>query len=525
MDSRSPSGRAAAFGYRLRLTRRKVELREPSRREVYPIAYAALLLFVPLTGVLFVTLRPPVAMAVGMFFAMLFLPEAIALNVPGLPDLTKRSLPPLLLLMGLAVASPRRFAAALRFRRSDWLLLLLIAAVAASGLTNSDMVRMGPRHIPGITTWDTLSNIAGTILGFVFPYLVGRAQIRDSRDLREFVTILVGSCVAYLPFIYFELRMSPQLHHMVYGYAQHSFLQTIRYGGYRPMVFTSHGLTLAMISLAGVMAAWGLVKARSRAFGLLKVPIAVVLTITHVLLKSTGAIVYAAVGLLLLLTAGKRTRLVVAGVLCAIVLSYPSLRAADEFPTTEFVEVARRINSGRAQSLEFRFDNEDILLRKARMRPWFGWSSWGRNRVYDESGKDISVTDGTWVIVYGSSGFVGFIATFGLLVSAIMTAFRASNRLRGPDSVLLGTLAWISVFCLVDLIPNAIGSDLTLYLAGCIVGAAHGLRNSGRAAMRPPARARFLASGALERTSVPPDVVVPSPVMGALPRRSPMPWT
>ena len=58
----------------------------------------------------------------------------------------------------------------------------------------------------------------------------------------------------YVPLCLFEVRMSPQLHNMVYGFAQHSFGQTVRGGGWRPMVFMQHGLAVGLFM--SVMLPW-----------------------------------------------------------------------------------------------------------------------------------------------------------------------------------------------------------------------------------------------------------------------------
>lgn len=440
-----------------------------------PAAQIALLLVAPIAAILFGTLRPHQAAAIVMLGAMLFLPERVGFDLPGLPLLGKHSLPPLVVLAAILLTAPQRLSPGTLLRRSDWFLVVLLLGAFATGSANSDPVSCGPLTIRGISTWDAMSDASSILLGVVAPYLVGRAQIRSSRELRDFAAILVGASLVYLPLIYFELRMSPQLHNMVYGFAQHDFLQTIRFGGYRPMVFMSHGLTLAMFSFAGFVAAWALTRRGSRVFGSLSVPIALVLSVTHVLLKSTGAILYALVALPLLFFVKRRTGLIVATLLCAVVLTYPSTRAAGTFPTTWMVEQAQALSYERAQSLEFRFQNEDLLLEKARQRFWLGWSAWGRSRVCSADGRDTAVTDGAWVIVFGVYGAVGFYALFGLLTNASLTAFRALGHLPSAEAHLLSAMAWVQVFLVVDLIPNGIGSNLHLYLTGCIVGAAHSL--------------------------------------------------
>jgi len=434
------------------------------------IAYAALLLVIPFAAILFGTLRPQHATAVLMLGAMLFLPERIGFDAPGLPSIDKSSLPPLVVLVALSLTARRRLALALRLHRSDWLLLLLVTGGLATSLSNFDPVRCGSLTIPGMDTWDALSETVPTILGVVAPYLIGRAQIQHARDPRDFFEILVGAYIIYLPLIYFELRMSPQLHYMVYGIQQHSFIQTIRFGGYRPMVFMPHGLALAMFSFSGIIMAWALARTGSRALGSFAVPVACVLSITHVLLKSSAAIVYAVLAFPLVFFTGRRTASAVALVMCATVLTYPLLRAADAFPTATILEGVRRVSYERAQSLDFRFRNEDVLLERARLRPWLGWGSWGRPRVCDADGRDLAVTDGAWIITLGNRGAVGLLAIFGVLVSASLTGLRALGRLRRLDGVLLCALTWIQIFFVVDLIPNASGFTLALYLSGCLVG-------------------------------------------------------
>ena len=49
-------------------------------------------------------------------------------------------------------------------------------------------------------------------------------------------------------------------------------------------------------------------------------------------------------------------------------------------------------------------------------RPVWGWGGWGRNRVFDTSGRDVSVTDGMWVIYLGVYGLVGLVAWTALLL-------------------------------------------------------------------------------------------------------------
>jgi hypothetical protein len=129
------------------------------------------------------------------------------------------------------------------------------------------------------------------------------------------------------------------------------------------------------------------------------------------------------------------------------------------------------VSAQRAGSFQFRVENEDRLLNKANQKPLFGWGTWGRNRVFDqESGADLTITDGEWILRFGMYGWVGYLALFGLFAAS---AFSALTSVRGPitsSSIALAGLTLILAVNLVDLIPNANLLPLTYLLAGSIAG-------------------------------------------------------
>ena len=146
------------------------------------------------------------------------------------------------------------------------------------------------------------------------------------------------------------------------------------------------------------------------------------------------------------------------------------------------IEIANTISTDRAESLKTRFDNEDQLLQRASQRFLFGWGRWGRSRIYDKnSGKDLSITDGRWIIDIGQFGLFGFLAEFGLLVLPI---FRAASALKFAgsinDKVNLAALALILATSVVDLLPNSGLMPWTWLLAGALLGRAEALRQRSR---------------------------------------------
>jgi hypothetical protein len=161
----------------------------------------------------------------------------------------------------------------------------------------------------------------------------------------------------------------------------------------------------------------------------------------------------------------------VAVVLAAIVLSYPILRISSLVPTEQIVQLVDAVNAERANSLKFRFVQEDQLLAHASDRFWFGWGRYGRNRVYDERGNDVSITDGQWILTLGQFGFLGFLAQFGLLTLPIFYAARILATLKSRrEKVLLSCLSLILAITAIEQIPNASINPWGWLIGGALLG-------------------------------------------------------
>jgi hypothetical protein len=164
-------------------------------------------------------------------------------------------------------------------------------------------------------------------------------------------------------------------------------------------------------------------------------------------------------------------------VLVIIALAYPLLRVADLIPTTSILEIAGAVDTDRADSLRSRFFEEHLLLDHTWERPWFGWGRFGRGRVYDFDGTDISTTDGWWINVLADSGLFGFFSNFGLLALAV---FRAATALKFAPTIrekeYLAAITLILAVNIFDLLPNSPISPWTWLLVGSLLGRAEALR-------------------------------------------------
>lgn len=448
------------------------------------LAYLALLLWPLVTIVLWLRLDPARALIWTILGAYLALPPAQAVfALPGLPDLDKTSLPNLMAL-GCAVFLLHDRVA---FWPAGWigrlLVLVYVLSPFATVLTNTDPITGPGLYLPGTTLYDSVSVMAGQAIT-VTPFFLARRYLASPEALRALMVALVAGGLAYVLPMLVEARLSPQINVWVYGFFAHDFGQTIRFGGFRPMVFLPHGLWLAMFMLMSFLSALALARATPAADRTKWVGFVLILAAALVLGRSVGPLFYAvALGPVILLS-GRRTQVLVAGVLAAIVITYPLLRGLHLVPLDSVLSLAERISAERAESFAFRVENEEVLLDHAALRPLFGWGGYGRNLSYEmETGKVLTVSDGMWIIRLGMNGWVGYLAEFGLLVLPVLLLLREALRGAAAVGAAAAAVAVIYAANLADLLPNATLVPLTWLIGGAILGHAEALKAAAR---RPP---------------------------------------
>ena len=148
----------------------------------------------------------------------------------------------------------------LRFRPKlmDFPMVVLCVSPLISSLTN------------GLGAYNGGSDVFKEGVKWMLPYFLGRIYFNDMRGMRELaIGIFLGGLV-YVPLCLFEIRFSPQLHRLFYGFHPSGFTQVVRMGGYRPTVFLIHGLMVGMWMTAASLCGFWLWQTRSiqRLFGL-----------------------------------------------------------------------------------------------------------------------------------------------------------------------------------------------------------------------------------------------------------------
>jgi hypothetical protein len=473
-------------------------------------AYSALLLWVPITWYVFRTYPKGRAALICFLGGYMFLPELTVFKLPLFPQIGKARIILLSMTVGLLFFSRGKRGRLEPF----WYAILLLDFVGSMGswMTNTDAVHWGPVVLQGHTFKDGMFLFLSSFTEAILASYLGMACFRSEKDLDSCITMLAGAGLVYAVPILWEARMSPQLHRWIYGYAAFDdFIQSVRWGGYRPQVFMTHGLMTSLFMLGPATVSMAATRLRMRVWKTTGRVAAWVTTIAVVICKSTGVWFYALLALPLARWGSVKTMTRVATVIILISLLYPWLRATERIPLDTLVDYAGQIDAERQQSLKFRFDNEEMLLARAMERPWFGWGSYGRNRVYNEYGRDISTTDGGWVLALGSGGLIGYLASFGLPVLSVLTVARRTKKVRDPRTAL--KIAVLNMYLAVfwfDMLPNAPYVLLTQFLGGALCSITYHLLAEQRIAARASARAPQQQSS-------------PARARGPLPSRRPEP--
>jgi hypothetical protein len=453
----------------------------------------ALFGWVPLILILFALLPARRAVLTAFVVGWLFLPEA-GFKLPGMPDYNKVTATNLgVLIVALFFDSGRM----LKFRPRWFDLPALVYCISPffSSLTNN----LGP--------YDGLSAIAFNLFLWGIPYFIGRIYFNDLVGMRELaIAIFVGAMI-YVPLCLFEIRMSPQLHKLVYGFLPQTFRESKRWGGYRPAVFLQHGLAVGMFMCTAALAGWWMWRSRvtRSIYGVPMGLAAVAVLATAILCKSTGAILLLAAGLGVLY-ASVRLR-TVALLVCLVLFAplYMGSRTLGLWSGQQLVNASSDIlGTDRAQSLAMRMRNEDQLAAKGMERPVFGWGRWGRNHIIDaETGKH-TVTDGMWVIALGQAGLVG-LASFTLLLLLPVGMFIRGCPARfwsQPAIAAAAAMALLLVIHMIDNLFNAMANPIFMLAAGGLPQVAFACAAACAAAKAPlaPAQAgRLIAQPVLRR--------------------------
>jgi hypothetical protein len=424
-----------------------------------------LVMFLWIPAVLYLFSRFPARKAVVISFivAWLYLPQA-ELDLPGIPDYTKASATCYGILLATFIYDAGRFST-FRFGWVDVpMAIWCLFCPFTSSITN------------GLGAYDGFSATLGQVVTWGIPYFLGRIYINNLEGFRLLAMGIFMGGLSYVPLCLFENRFSPQLHRIVYGdHAFADFGQSIRLGGFRPTIFLQHGLAVgAFMMVATLCGVWlWQTKAVKKVWNIpIKWAVAA-LFVTFILVRSTGAYALFAAGLGIMFVGKRfRTALPVFLIIGAIGVYLYISAATENYITDQLIDTLSQVfPPERIESLEFRFDNEELLVDKARIRPWFGWGGFGRALVATDEYGGQTIQDSLWIIAFGHNGAVGLISLFTGMLLPVIALFWSRYPARlwfNPKVAPTVVLAIGVVLYMTDSILNALVNPIYVVAAGGI---------------------------------------------------------
>lgn len=396
----------------------------------------------------------------------LLLPVKTEIDFPLIPPLDKELIPAIFALIGCKYIKRVRISLLPKNGIERWFVLAFIFIPLFTMFNNQEVFN----YIPGLTIHDTISAMLNQYIK-ILPFILGAQIIKTHDDQVLLFKLLVKAGLLYSLLILFEIRMSPQLHTWVYGFFPHDFGQQMRSGGFRPVVFLGHGLLVSMFVTIVLAGAVILLKERIKSYGLSPWLFVLYFGVILFLSKSLGAIIFGTVLFLSIKWLSTEMNKKIIFFLMFVFFLYPLLSVFDLFPHELLIQLAGDFDSDRARSISFRFYHENLLLEHAQRKPFFGWGSWGRNRL------EGSVTDGHWIIIYGTYGLIGFLSFFCLPAISVYKAIKFGKLIKNKDEQkVLISFALIISIVIIDQILNASLTAFLMFLSGALLGRANSIK-------------------------------------------------
>jgi hypothetical protein len=417
-------------------------------------AQIVLVSWIPLAVLLFTFLPARRAAIAAAIAGWLLLPPT-GISLPGIPDYTKTSAVVLGLLFGTILFQPARLSA-FRPRWFDLPMFMFCVCPFFSSISND------------LGYYDGLSATFGQCLEWLLPYWIGRIYLTDVDSFRELGLGMIIGGVCLIPLCLLEFRLSPIIRPILFGFG---YFEGLRFGGYRPVIFFRTGLELGLWINAVTLVAWWFWRTSQlkSLWGVPAVAVVGVLSIIAILCKATGATLLLAAALLsLAICVRTRTKWAMWCLLC-VAPAFCAVRTQNLWSGESAVEVVRLIlGDTRADSLDYRLEDDDMLIAKALQRPFLGWGGWARGRVYDEWGHDLAATDGYWIVIFGDNGYIGLISiTLAMLLpGGLFVARFPVERWTQPGLAPIAVIATIVNLFLIDCLVNAMPNLIYVIAAG-----------------------------------------------------------
>ncbi|HPL17664.1 MAG TPA: hypothetical protein PL180_13295 [Spirochaetota bacterium] len=421
--------------------------------------------WIPVTIILFRKFAPQKAILISVIGGILFLP-ATAFDIPVILY-NKETAIAISLLWGIIFSYKKSVPSFSTKPFNIPIILWCIMSPFLSILTN------------GLGLYNAVAAVIESSLAYGVFYVIGRIYFSDKDALRLLTTGIIVGGLIYVPFALFEVRMSPQLSNIFYGFFPHSFAQHFRYDGYRPIVFMQHGLMVAMwMSVTFTVSLW--LYGTREVVTLKKIPMSVViifLLITTVLCKSANGWIYSMSGVFAYYYYKKTKSTLIFKLLVLAIPVYLILRVSGILPINAIIDFSASIfDAERVDSLAVRLFQEDVFSQKALENPLFGWGwmgrAWPRNMA---TGEDVvQMIDSLYLIAFSNYGLFGLFSLYAVLLLGPWKVMK--SRTESIDAIVLGV---ILIFFTIDTLINGMVNSVFILTAGALSGYSDKLKLGG----------------------------------------------
>jgi hypothetical protein len=337
----------------------------------------------------------------------------------------------------------------------------------------------------GVGAYDAFSMMRDKILMWGVPYALGRVYCNTLENFRDLAIGIVLGGLVYAPLCLWESRMFPNLHENLYGFFPGPKDEVTRWGGFRPVVFLSHGIMLGLWMVATTVVAfwlWFTGAVTELTVWPFRRPIAMTklllfLGLTTLWVRSTGAIGLGVACVLGILQMRWVKFPLVLTVLLAFSPLYLLVRTAG-WTGDDFVKALGDggMPDDRLESLKYRLHMENRLILKYREQPDFGWGDfnpkWRRAPKLKPVDYDDAVADALWIITLTQLGRFGLGALWlAMLLPVVRFLLVHPPRLWfNPALAPAAAAALVLILYMNDNLFNAFYNPVFVLSAGGLAG-------------------------------------------------------
>jgi len=415
-----------------------------------------------LSIIFFLLLKPHKAVLITLIGGVLFLPQA-QYAIEGFPNLSKTVIISISLIIGNFFVRKRKEN---KFKFSFYEIPLVIFCTWSFFTSISN----------NLGVYDGIAKFVSDILYIAIPYLIGRKYFTNSQSIKDFCIAIVIGGIIYVPLCLYEIRMSPQLSNIFYGFFPHSFLQHARYGGWRPIVFMSHGLMVSLWMASSSVLAYWLLKYRLKMiiFGIPMFFWVGILFFTTILCKSANGWFILSLGILCSFIFSFSKSKIFFILLLLITFSYPALRITHVISSGTVLSLTNIFfDSERVSSLRMRLNQENLFVNKAKEKFIFGWGDIGGGWPTLEDGTSaIPMIDPLWLIYFHVRGFIGLLSYFFFMLQGPWLIFRNFDFIYqhvNQYSLYAFTLCLVITFFMIDSLVNGMPNPVYFTISGALI--------------------------------------------------------